>query len=212
MLIISDLYDIDEYRTLELIWAAENRLPQFPGLTRGLVAVLLYWDGRFALTSALRNVCQMHIGMVNAHPGIDHIADQFQNILFDEQIVKKLLEAYADFSVEGELDKLAKQRGLGDARHRRNLRRLMDGIKQGIAESIFYLSYHTRFDTTAIMETLKYISKIDLEGTAAPSPPDTMILFALINSMSVELKVRLYIYYTVSCVIEALLVRNNVVR
>ena len=39
--IISDLYDLDEYKTLELLIAAENRLPQFPGSTRGLVGKYL---------------------------------------------------------------------------------------------------------------------------------------------------------------------------
>lgn len=39
--IISDLYDLDEFKTLELLLAAENRLSQFPGSTRGLVGKCL---------------------------------------------------------------------------------------------------------------------------------------------------------------------------
>ena len=35
-LIISDLYNLDEIKTLELLWSAENFQPQNPGLTRGL--------------------------------------------------------------------------------------------------------------------------------------------------------------------------------
>ena len=35
-LIISEIYNLDEIKTLELLWAAENHLPQYPGLTRGL--------------------------------------------------------------------------------------------------------------------------------------------------------------------------------
>jgi len=85
---------------------------------------------------------------------------------------------------------LAKQRGLGDARHRRNLRRLMDSTKQSLAESIFYLSYHSRFDTAAITESIKYTEKIELEGNASPSQQDVTVVFAVVNAMSVELKVR----------------------
>lgn len=38
-LIISEIYNLDEIKTLELLWAAENHLPQYPGLTRGLGTV-----------------------------------------------------------------------------------------------------------------------------------------------------------------------------
>ena len=111
--IVSDLYQVDEFKTLELLWAAENRLAQFPGDTRGLVAVLLYWDGRFALCSALRAICQSHVSVVNGQPGVEHIAEHFLQILFDGEIVKKLIAQYESLSVEGELDKLAKQKATG---------------------------------------------------------------------------------------------------
>ena len=39
-LIISEIYNLDEIKTLELLWAAENHLPQYPGLTRGLGRVI----------------------------------------------------------------------------------------------------------------------------------------------------------------------------
>ena len=39
-LIISEIYNLDEIKTLELLWAAENHLPQYPGLTRGLGKVI----------------------------------------------------------------------------------------------------------------------------------------------------------------------------
>jgi nuclear pore complex protein Nup205 len=104
------------------------------------------------------------------------------------------MEAYASLSIEGDLDKLAKQRGLGDVRHRRNIRQLITGVKEAIADSIFFLSYHPRFDTSAILEVLKYISSIELEGNASLSSSDTKILFAAINALSVELKVTYKIF------------------
>ena len=39
------------------------RNPRFPGLTRGLVAVLLYHDGRRCLVSALRSLIQAREGV-----------------------------------------------------------------------------------------------------------------------------------------------------
>ena len=47
---------------------------------------------------------------------MEHLAAHFQNSLFDSQIVPKLVKEFSSFSVEGELDKLAKERGLGGPR------------------------------------------------------------------------------------------------
>nr|KAG5691716.1 hypothetical protein BaRGS_010219 [Batillaria attramentaria] len=43
-LILSDLFQMDELAAVELLMAGENQLPNYPGLTRGLVAVILFYD------------------------------------------------------------------------------------------------------------------------------------------------------------------------
>lgn len=40
----------------------EQQQPHFPGLTRGLVAVLLYWDGKLCLANSLRTLIQSRHG------------------------------------------------------------------------------------------------------------------------------------------------------
>lgn len=40
----------------------EHQQPHFPGLTRGLVAVLLYWDGKLCVANALRTLVQSRHG------------------------------------------------------------------------------------------------------------------------------------------------------
>ena len=49
--LVSDLFKLNE---LHLLLHGEEQLPQYPGLTRGLVAVILYYDGRKALVQALK--------------------------------------------------------------------------------------------------------------------------------------------------------------
>ena len=58
---------------------------------------------------------------------------------------ESIFEPWFSLSVEGELDKLAAQRGLGDARHRRDLRELITLTKIGIAEAIYLLSHLDHF-------------------------------------------------------------------
>ena len=47
---------------LDLLYTAQLQMPYHPGLTRGLTAVLLYYDGRKALTTALRTLVQARAG------------------------------------------------------------------------------------------------------------------------------------------------------
>lgn len=61
-LIISDMYELNEFMALDLLCTAQLQMPHHPGLTRGLTAVLLYYDGRKALTSALRTLVHARIG------------------------------------------------------------------------------------------------------------------------------------------------------
>ena len=62
-IIISDMFDLDELIAVELLCTAQRQMFQHPGLPRGLVAVLLYYDGRKAIVSALRDLFQVTNGV-----------------------------------------------------------------------------------------------------------------------------------------------------
>lgn len=55
-IIISDMFNVDEIMTLELLCTAQREIFKHPGLSRGLVAVLLYYDGKKALVHSLRDL------------------------------------------------------------------------------------------------------------------------------------------------------------
>lgn len=61
-LIISDMYNLNEFMALDLLFTAQLQMPYHPGLTRGLTAILLYYDGRRAITMALKTLVQARIG------------------------------------------------------------------------------------------------------------------------------------------------------
>ena len=67
-LIISDLFKLSELSSLQFLLHREEQLPQYPGLTRGLVAVILYYDGRKALVQALKI-------LVSGRPGLSWSSD-----------------------------------------------------------------------------------------------------------------------------------------
>ena len=50
---------MNEVAAAGLLQAAESQQPDFPGLTRGLVAVVLYYDSQRKLLWALRTLMQV---------------------------------------------------------------------------------------------------------------------------------------------------------
>lgn len=75
---------------MELLLAGEQQLPNFPGLTRGLVAVLLYHDGRRCLVSALRTLIQSREGItwtLGLYEDMTQLVTKFTDELLEEGII-----------------------------------------------------------------------------------------------------------------------------
>ena len=71
----------------------ENR-PDFPGLTRGLVAVLLYYDGRRSLVTALRTLILALEGptwTLSLSPDLTHLTNTYVKNLVNENLTNKIL-------------------------------------------------------------------------------------------------------------------------
>ncbi len=68
--IYRESYVVSKDNDVSLVWfseyiylsAGEHQQPHFPGLTRGLVAVLLYWDGKLCVANSLRTLIQSRHG------------------------------------------------------------------------------------------------------------------------------------------------------
>ena len=72
----------------------EDNKPDFPGLTRGLVAVLLYYDGRRSLVVALRTLILSLEGRtwtLGLNPDLTHLTNTFVKQLVDENLTNKVL-------------------------------------------------------------------------------------------------------------------------
>lgn len=63
-MIISNMFNMNEYIALELLCTAKLQMPYHPGLPRGLVAVLLYYDGRKTVASILEKLFQTRSGLL----------------------------------------------------------------------------------------------------------------------------------------------------
>lgn len=57
------MYNVSEYLALELLHTAQRQMPRHPGLPRGLVAIILYYDGHRALVHALKEIVMARDGV-----------------------------------------------------------------------------------------------------------------------------------------------------
>ena len=93
VIFMSRLSDSDHFKKI-FTFLAEEQLCQYPGLTRGLVAVLLYYDGRKALVHALRTLIQGRSGVswtLGASDDITDLISKYTQSLIEDGLVDKIL-------------------------------------------------------------------------------------------------------------------------
>ncbi len=93
-LILAEMFGLNEIAALQLLLKGEEKMSMHPGLTRGLVAVLLYYDGRKSLVQALRMLIEAREGLTwtqDLQPDITEAVTQFTGLLLEEGLVDKIL-------------------------------------------------------------------------------------------------------------------------
>lgn len=76
------------------MFEGENKLPNYPGLTRGLVAVLLFYDGQRSMVTSLRTLLQAregHTWTLGLSPELVKLVTQFTSQLLQDKLVNKIL-------------------------------------------------------------------------------------------------------------------------
>lgn len=162
--ILSDLFDIGELSALELLLAGEQQQPYFPGLTRGLVAVLLYWDGKLCMANSLRSLIQSRQGKtftLNLSGELVALTTRFTDELMSQGLTKRILTLVSEISATREFERLQKERGLGNEKHRKEVSDLIKECRQALADSLFSWTCQsplTKDDTLALIGHLETIT------------------------------------------------------
>lgn len=140
-IVLSDMYNLNEFISLELLTTAQQQMAQYPGLPRGLVAILLYYDGRKTLTSSLKDLMQSRLGISWCTDGVSmdliQLVTAYTDSLVGEGILKKCIELLKSLDISKELDLLTKNRALGPPKHHRMVLDLFEEIRQNLASVIF---------------------------------------------------------------------------
>uniref|UniRef100_A0A4W6C045 Nucleoporin 205 n=1 Tax=Lates calcarifer TaxID=8187 RepID=A0A4W6C045_LATCA len=159
--ILSDLFDIGELAALELLLAGEQQQPHFPGLTRGLVAVLLYWDGKLCVANSLRTLIQSRHGKtftLDLSGELVAFTTRFTDELMSQGLTKRILTLVSEISVTREFERLQKERGLGNEKHRKEKDVVEEYTEDSINSLFSYQSPLSKDDTLALIGHLETVT------------------------------------------------------
>ncbi|XP_053108091.1 nuclear pore complex protein Nup205 isoform X2 [Hemicordylus capensis] len=187
--ILSDLFDIGELAAVELLLAGEHQQPRFPGLTRGLVAVLLYWDGKRCIANSLRTLIESRRGKtwtLDLSPELVSITTRFTDELMEQGLTHKILTLVSQIDVNTEFEKLQRERGLGSEKHRKEVADLIKECRQALAESLFVWSCQSPLSRDDTLILISYLEKVTVEADGSLDRVNLALLMALLYCFDVS--------------------------
>ncbi|XP_058974470.1 nuclear pore complex protein Nup205-like [Musca domestica] len=158
-IIISDMFDLDEFLALELLCTAQHQMVHYPGLPRGLVAVLLYYDGRKAVANSIRDLFQITSGVswVPESPKklVQLVSLFSQNLVEDSNILDRIIDLLNELDIVKEINILTKNRALGDNKHQNQVTELFVDIRISLATALFNWSAQRGLPKSNTIKLLK---------------------------------------------------------
>ncbi|KAG7303821.1 hypothetical protein JYU34_010716 [Plutella xylostella] len=142
-IILSDMYSVNEYLSLELVHTAQRQAPRHPGLPRGLVAVVLYYDGKRSLAQALKEIVMAQDGVswsINARDEIIKYVTRYVEQLVSGGLLGACLDALQTFSLGAELELLQANRALPPRSHYAPLVDTIETTRKLLAGVVFAAS------------------------------------------------------------------------
>ncbi|XP_034945477.1 nuclear pore complex protein Nup205 [Chelonus insularis] len=191
-IIISDMYDLNEYMALDLLCTAQLQMPHHPGLTRGLTAILLYYDGRKALTSALRTLVQARIGhswVLDTPVTLTKKITEYTNKLHEDGLLDSVLSLLEQMDPTKEQDLLQQNRALGGPEHHHMVMKLYNETRQDLADILYLWAAQTSLPTKIIFRLLAMLKDKQPESECGNGGPDKVtlsLIMALLYAMNLS--------------------------
>uniref|UniRef100_A0A8C4NPY6 Nucleoporin 205 n=1 Tax=Dicentrarchus labrax TaxID=13489 RepID=A0A8C4NPY6_DICLA len=187
--ILSDLFDIGELAALELLLAGEHQQPHFPGLTRGLVAVLLYWDGKLCVANSLRTLIQSRHGKtftLDLSGELVALTTRFTDELMNQGLTKRILTLVSEINVTREFERLQKARGLGDEKHRKEVSDLIRESQQALADSLFSWTCQSPLSKDDTLALIGHLETVTAQADGSLDSMNMSLVMALLYCLDVS--------------------------
>ncbi|KAK9882396.1 hypothetical protein WA026_020918 [Henosepilachna vigintioctopunctata] len=169
-IILSDMFDINEFVALDLLCTAQLQITYHPGLPRGLVAVLLYYDGRKALLSALRCLVQARNGVqwsVNIKEEISRFITIYTDQLMEGGLFNRIFELLRQLDLSKELEKLHQNVALGGPKHRKQVKDLFLDIRNLLGDIVFIWATQSGLPKAPTLALINYLREVKGEDEAS---------------------------------------------
>lgn len=169
-IIISDMYDMNEFTALDLLCTAQIRMSYYPGLPRGLVAVLLYYERRKALVTSLRYLVQARSGVqwcVDMKPEVEKFVTSYTDQLMEGGLFNSIFDLIKTLDLTKELEKLQENLALGGPRHRRQVIDLFQDVRNILADIVFTWAAHTGLPKAPTILLINYLKQAEIEEEAS---------------------------------------------
>uniref|UniRef100_A0A8C7N1M2 Nucleoporin 205 n=1 Tax=Oncorhynchus kisutch TaxID=8019 RepID=A0A8C7N1M2_ONCKI len=187
--ILSDLFDIGELAALELLLAGENQQPHFPGLSRGLVAVLLYWDGKLCVANSLRSLIQSRHGKtftLELSGELVALTTRFTDELMSQGLTRRLLTLVSEINVTREFERLQKERGLGNEKHRKEVSDLIKECRQALADCLFAWTCQSPLGKDDTLALVAHLETVTVEADGSLDSVNLALVMALLYCLDVS--------------------------
>lgn len=191
-IIISDMYNLNEYYALDLLCTASRQMPNHPGLTRGLVAVLLYYDGRKALVNALQALIQARAGLLwatDSLPQVTEFITAFTDSLVADGLLENIIGILDTLDLAREISLLQSNRALDGPKHCHQVTEIFTGIKCSLANIIYLHSAQSGLSkqTTMILMAHLQNNRIQPDADGAIDDVSLTLTIALLYALDLSL-------------------------
>ncbi|XP_061773938.1 nuclear pore complex protein Nup205 isoform X1 [Nerophis ophidion] len=187
--ILSDLFDIGELAALELLLAGEQQQSHFPGLTRGLVAVLLYWDGKLCVANSLRTLIQSRHGKtftLDLSGELVSLTTNFTDELMSQGLMKRILTLVNEINLTREFERLQKERGLGNEKHRKQVSDLIKECRQALVDSLFAWTCQSPLTKDDTLTLIGHLETVTAQANGSLDSVNLALVMALLYCMDVS--------------------------
>ncbi|CAK9815211.1 Nuclear pore complex protein Nup205 [Anthophora plagiata] len=191
-IIISDMYELNEFMALDLLCTAQLQMSHHPNLPRGLTAILLYYDGKKALTSTLRMLIQARMGhswKIDAPIALLRHITEYTNKLQEDGLLDRILSLLEKMDPVKEQELLEKNRALGGPKHRYMVMKLYNDSRQDLADILYLWSAQSALPNSILFHLLSLLQTKQIEPEASERGLDKVtlaILMSVLNAINLS--------------------------
>uniref|UniRef100_A0A8C3AR20 Nucleoporin 205 n=1 Tax=Cyclopterus lumpus TaxID=8103 RepID=A0A8C3AR20_CYCLU len=171
------------------LFPGEQQQPHFPGLTRGLVAVLLYWDGKLCVANSLRTLIQSRHGKtftLDLSGELVALTTRFTDELMTQGLTKRILTLVSEINETREFERLQKERGLGNEKHRKEVSDLIKECRQALADSLFSWTCQSPLSEDDTLALISHLETVTAQADGSLDSVNLALVMALLYCLDVS--------------------------